>query len=74
MDEHPIIEGRDAPIEERVLYLEAHLAMVWDQIWWMSLPFWRRWLYAAFGYRAPIQSFYATRGWVREFVKRELRL
>ena len=43
---------------ERIHHLECHLAMLWDQVWWMDLPFWRRWFYMAQGFRSPISKFY----------------
>jgi hypothetical protein len=65
--------GRPLPLERRVMELESLVAQLNDQLWWLSLPFWRRWLYMAFGYRAPIQHFYETHGWWREFVEQDLK-
>jgi len=43
---------------QRTGYLELAVGRLWDQVWWMNLPFWRRWYYWLQGYRAPIGSFY----------------
>lgn len=56
---HPIQIGRqDRTLEERVAHLERHLAALWDQVWWISLPPERRAGYEAEGYTAPILTFY----------------
>jgi hypothetical protein len=52
--------------------LEEAVAQLRDQVWWMALPFWRRWLYMAFGHRKPIAHFYRERGWWAEFVRLDL--
>jgi hypothetical protein len=44
--------------EERLRILEEHLAMLWDQVWWLSLPVERRDAYRAEGYSDPVQKFY----------------
>lgn len=58
-DKHPIQEpARAQSLEEaaeqlRIAYIR--IAQLWDQAWWLSLPFWRRWIYIAKGFRAPIR-------------------
>lgn len=53
--------------------LEEAVNQLRDQVWWLSLPFWRRWLYQAFGHRDPIGHFYAEPGWLREFIEYDLK-
>lgn len=35
---HPIQDSPPWTLEQRVRHLELHLAMLWDQVWWMALP------------------------------------
>lgn len=59
MENHPIqIERPDATQEQRILWLEHHVAMLWDQVWWMNLPPDQRAAYQREGYSDPIQAFY----------------
>ncbi len=59
---HPI--PQDPPYsdsESLVQYcftLQCHVARLHDQVWWLSLPRWRRAAYRLLGFRAPIQQFY----------------
>lgn len=53
--------------------LEEAVNQLKDQVWWLSLPFWRRWLYRLFGYRDPIPHFYADKTWWPEFCKYDLK-
>lgn len=55
---HPILERPDLPPERRLQLLEQNLARLWDQVWWRSLPPWRRLGYWLGGFRAPIWRFY----------------
>lgn len=55
---HPIQESPLLPLERRVQLLEIHLAMLWDQVWWMNLPAEKRAEYEAQGFSAPILKFY----------------
>lgn len=71
-NEHPVRARHWLAIEAQLELYRERLAQLHDQVWWLSLPFWRRWLYIACGHRAPIEHFYETRGWVREFVRNEL--
>lgn len=57
------VDGALTPAEK-----DEALRQLRDQVWWLSLPCWRRWLYMAFGHRAPVQHFYPETGWWREFV------
>jgi len=57
-DVHPIQDAPPWPLEQRVHHLECALAKLWDEVWWHQLPFWRRWFYAAQGYRSPVRRFY----------------
>lgn len=58
LDEHPIKVSPDLPLEERIRLLEARLAMLWDQVWWMNLSEETRRKYVAEGFMAPIENFY----------------
>lgn len=56
---HPIVESPSGvSLERRVQLLEIHLAMLWDQVWWMNLPTERRDGYKAEGFTDPIEKFY----------------
>lgn len=57
-ERHPVQERPQLSAERRCQLLEQQLAQVWDQVWWMNLPFWRRWWYIAQGFRSPISRFY----------------
>jgi hypothetical protein len=43
--------------------LIERVAQLWDQVWWHSLPWWRRLYYRLQGFEAPIRMF----GWHSEF-------
>ena len=61
-EEHPIQDsppGRSA--YERIRWLELHLAMLWDEVWWHQLPFYKRWYYFSQGFRSPLQQFYGRK-------------
>lgn len=53
-ERHPVQERPDLPLERRAQLLEQHLARLWDEVWWMRLPPWRRLLYRLRGFREPI--------------------
>ena len=57
-DRHPIEERHDLPTDRRVQLLEIHLAQLWDMVWWVTLPWYRRLYWRVRGFRAPIQRFY----------------
>lgn len=59
-DKHPIevMGPPGATTDERVHWLELHLALLWDQVWWMALSEERRKGYEAEGFQAPIKQFY----------------
>lgn len=62
-ERHPIADDAPAPtIESLVLHvhrLNCHLAQLWDQVWWMHLPWYRRLYYrVAERQRDPIRQFY----------------
>ena len=48
------------PDLERLELLEL-VAQLWDQVWWLSLPWWKRAIYRARGFRDPIERFYTLR-------------
>jgi hypothetical protein len=56
---HPIqTTPKGATVEERLHWYEHHLAMLWDQVWWMNLPPEQRAEYEAQGFTAPVLKFY----------------
>jgi hypothetical protein len=57
-ERHPIEDAPRLPIERRIQLLEIHLAMLWDQVWWLSLTPEQRAAYEAQGFTAPIEQFY----------------
>lgn len=57
-ERHPISQHTDEPPEDRLRFLEEHLAQLWDQVWWLSLPPERRDAYRAEGFTDPILHFY----------------
>ncbi len=57
-ERHPIEHCPRLSLERRVAMLEHYLAMLWDEVWWHQLPFYRRWWYALQGFRSPIERFY----------------
>lgn len=57
-ERHPIADSPDLPMQRRVQLLEVHLARLWDQVWWLSLPPDRREAYRAEGFTDPIERFY----------------
>lgn len=48
----------NAPLERRFQLLEHGFECLRDQVWWIGLPFYRRWFYRLQGFRAPIERFY----------------
>ena len=59
---HPIPDAPDLPLERRVHHLECHLGRLWDQVWYLSQPWWRRIGFRLLGFKAPIQRFYLKPG------------
>ena len=59
---HPIPDAPDLPIERRVHHLECYLGRLYDQVWWMSLPLWKRCAWRLLGFKAPIPQFYLKPG------------
>lgn len=57
---HPI---QDSPLwtdAERIRWLELHVAMLWDEVWWHQLPWYQRLGYWLQGFRSPIAQFYGS--------------
>lgn len=42
--------------------LQCRTAQLWDQVWWLSLPWWKRAVWILLGFRAPIRRFYLKSG------------
>jgi hypothetical protein len=57
-DRHPIADRPAWPLDERVAHVEIHLARLWDEVWWHTLPWYRRLFYWMQGFRSPIGNFY----------------
>jgi hypothetical protein len=61
-ERHPIPDAPDLPLDQRVHHLECHLGRLWDQVWWLSLPLWKRLTWRLLGFKAPIPRFYMKPG------------
>jgi hypothetical protein len=61
-ERHPIQDAPDLPLDRRVHLLECYLARLWDQVWWMSLPWYKRAAWRVLGFTAPIRKFYLSPG------------
>lgn len=61
-ERHPIPDAPDLPLEQRVQQLEVYLARLWDEVWWLSLPAWKRAAWRLLRFRAPIRQFYLPPG------------
>ena len=61
-ERHPIPDAPDLPLDRRVHVLECHLGRLWDHVWWLSLPWYRRLAFRLMGFKAPIQHFYLKPG------------
>jgi len=59
---HPIPDAPDLPLDRRVHHLECHLARLWDQVWWISLPWYKRLGWRLLGFKDPILTFYQKSG------------
>jgi hypothetical protein len=57
---HPIPDHPDLPLDRRVHHLEVHLGRLWDHVWWISLPWYKRLGWRLLGFKAPIDRFYLT--------------
>lgn len=61
-ERHPIPDAPDLPLDQRVHLLECHLGRLWDQVWWLSLPWHTRLVWRLLGFKAPIPHFYLKPG------------
>jgi len=59
---HPIPDAPNLPLEQRVHHLECYLGRLWDHVWWLSLPWYRRLGWRALGFKPPISQFYLKPG------------
>ena len=59
---HPVPDAPDLPLERRVHLLECYLGRLWDQVWWMSLPWYKRLAWCLLGFKPPISQFYLKPG------------
>jgi hypothetical protein len=66
-DIHPLPDAPDWPLDRRIHHLECYLATLWDHVWWMNLPWYKRVAWRLLGYKAPIDHFYLKPGepWLR---------
>lgn len=60
---HPVAVGPKVKPDERFRLLESNLACLWDQVWWLSLPIYKRWFYKLQGFRPPVRRFYEGPKW-----------
>lgn len=68
-ERHPIPDRPLLPMDERVAHVECYLGRLWDQVWWLSLPWYRKVYYWCCGWRAPIRMGILT----SEFYEQESR-
>jgi hypothetical protein len=61
-ERHPIPDAPDLPLDRRVQHLECYLGRLWDQVWWLSLPWYRRLGFRLLGFTAPVLRFYLRPG------------
>jgi hypothetical protein len=65
-ERHPI--AQDPPPDDQeglrtyCFRLQCLTAQLWDQVWWLSLPWWKRTAWRLLGFRAPIRRFYVKPG------------
>jgi hypothetical protein len=57
-ERHPLTLDTTLSPEGQLEQLRNLTSLLWDQVWWMQLPFYRRWFYKWQGFRAPIPKFY----------------
>lgn len=59
---HPIPDAPDLPLDRRVHHLECYVGRLYDQVWWLSLPLWKRCAWRLLGFKPPITQFYLKPG------------
>jgi hypothetical protein len=59
---HPIPDAPDLPLEQRVHHLECHLGRLWDHVWYLNQPWYRRVGFRLLGFTPPIPRFYLKPG------------
>jgi len=58
---HPVEHNPpEGTAEDRCSRLEFLLGLLWDEVWWHQLPWWRRLFYRVQGFKSPIARFYVT--------------
>lgn len=59
---HPIPDDYPVDNTAELHRLKCLVARLWDQVWWMQLPWYRRLFYRLHGFRSPIRRFYLRPG------------
>ena len=54
---HPIADDAPVDLARELHRLKCQTARLWDQVWWLSLPWYRRLGFRLLGFRAPIDRF-----------------
>ena len=59
-ERHPIPDDPPSPdtLVREVHQLKCLTAQLWDQVWWHSLPLWKRCAFRVLGFSDPIRRFY----------------
>lgn len=64
------------PSEQSAAELHETIARLQEQVWWLGLPLWRRWLYVLFGHRLPHRDTMCcgdSPAWLSEFVQGDVK-
>lgn len=61
-ERHPIPDAPDLPLDQRVHHLECYVGRLYDQVWWVSLPWPKRLVWRLLGFTPPIRRFYLKPG------------
>jgi hypothetical protein len=61
-ERHPIAEDPPVDIAAELFRLKCQTARLWDAVWWLSLPWYRRLAFRLLGFHAPIRRFYLRPG------------
>ncbi len=61
-ERHPIADDYPIDVSGELHLLKCHTARLYDQVWWLSIPWHRRLLFRLLGFHAPIGRFYLRPG------------
>lgn len=60
-ERYPVRQRPDLSLEQQLEALREHVALMHDQLWWVSLPWWKRLAWRLMGFPAPIRRFYEAK-------------